>query len=76
MPNGINNWTYKDVATFLKKRGFNLSRVKGSHHHYYGFYDKKLRVVTVPYHTKKAIVPRTMNSIIKQSGISKKEWVG
>ncbi|MFY0629998.1 MAG: type II toxin-antitoxin system HicA family toxin [Flavobacteriaceae bacterium] len=75
MPNGINNWTYKDVKKILLKKGFLLSRIKGSHHYYSGFCNKSIRAVTVPFHGKKAILPRTMNSIITQSGIPKKEWI-
>ena len=75
MPNGINNWTYSDVKKFLNKRNFTLVRKKGSHHHYRG-YDGQIRLVTVPFHGKnEAIRPRTMNSIIAQSGIDKKEWL-
>jgi len=75
MPNGINNWKYKEVKKVLLENGFSLSRAKGSHHQYAGFYNKRLRVVTVPYHGSKSITPRTMKSIMTQSGISKQEWM-
>ena len=75
MPNGVRNWTYKDVKSFIRKFGFTITRTKGSHHHFNAFVDGTLRMVTVPFHANKSIAPRTLESIIAQSGIDKKKWL-
>ena len=76
MPNNINNWTYKDVVTFLKEHQFVLNHTRGSHYYFVGTVDKVLRHVCVPYHGSLSIKPRTMQSIIVQSGIEKDIWFG
>lgn len=76
MPNGLFNWTFSDVESFLKERKFNLHHTNGSHFYYIGNYDKKIRQVCVPFHGNKSIKPRIMRGIILQSGIPKKEWIG
>lgn len=76
MPKGIRNWTYRDVKEFLIKHNFQYHYANGSHHYYVG-HIRHIRIVTVPFHGKnKSIKPRTMNSIITQSGIEKSEWFG
>ena len=75
MPNGILNWTFRNVEIFLKEHNFNLNYVNGSHYYYIGYVNKVMRQVCVPRHTSLSIKPRTMNGIILQSGISKKEWL-
>lgn len=76
MPRGINNWTYNDVAKFLRQEGFSLLHQRGSHYYFSGFKNDRARMVTVPYHGSQSIKPKTMSSIILQSGIDKKEWLG
>ncbi|HCC06118.1 TPA: hypothetical protein DEP94_02040 [Candidatus Nomurabacteria bacterium] len=75
MPNNINNWQYKDVVSFLKENGFTLNHIRGSHYYYVGTVNKIMRHVSVPYHGT-ALKPRTMKSIIEQSGIQKEIWFG
>ena len=74
MPNRLNNWKYNDVVKFLKVHRFQLTHTRGSHYYFYGIHDKKGRQVCVPYHSSSSIKPRTMKSIILQSGISQKDW--
>lgn len=74
MTRGIHNWRYIDVVAFLRKRGFTLERSRGSHHYYTRVISNEVYTVTVQFHGSKAIGPRIMNSIIRQSGIPKKEW--
>ena len=74
MPNGLFNWTFRDVAEFLKDRGFILNYTNASHYYYIGTYAKVLRNVCVPFHGSKIIKPRTIKGIIVQSGIPQKEW--
>jgi predicted RNA binding protein YcfA (HicA-like mRNA interferase family) len=75
MPNGLMNWTFEKVTKFLKKHNFIYNYARGSHHFYIGSQGGISRQVSVPFHGKKAIKPRTMKSIILQSGISKEEWM-
>lgn len=69
------NWSFRDVVNFLKDHGFELRYTEGSHF----FYIKKDGVsssqVCIPFHGGSSIKPRTLKSIIMQSGIPKKEWL-
>jgi len=71
MPRRYNNWSFKNVETFLKDRGFRLHHTNGSHFYYIG---NGMCQVCVPFNGKTAIKPRTMKSIILQSKIDKEEW--
>ena len=75
MSRKLHNWAFSDVKRFLSDYNFYLSHVKGSHYFYVGSHNKVVRQVCVPFHGSKAIHPRTMSSIIKQSGISQDEWL-
>ena len=75
MPRGIQNWTFNDVVKFLKQHAFIYNYAKGSHHFYIGSAGGTPRQVSVPFHGAKAIKPRTMKSIILQSGIARDEWI-
>jgi len=75
MPNGYFNWTFNDVAEFLKEHGFRLNHTNGSHYYYIGHTDGKLRNVCVPYHGTRTIKPRTLKGIILQSGVAKEKWI-
>jgi len=59
-----------EIIKVLKKGGFVLDRIKGSHHIYY-HPDTKRRVV-VPLH-KKDLPKGTLFEILKQAGISKEK---
>ena len=69
MPRRLNNWTFRDVETFLKDHGFHLHHTNGSHYYYLG---KDMHFVCVPFHGGKGIKPRTVKSMILQSGIEQK----
>lgn len=76
MPRGIFNWTYSDVARFLKKHGFSHIRTSGSHHIYIRDTDETVYTVVVPFHGRKGVIrPGTFKSIVAQSGIDLSEWV-
>ena len=75
MPRGLYNWTFKDVTNYLKAKGFILGHIKGSHYFYEGIIDGIQRQVCVPCHASIIISPDTIQSIIKQSGIPKKNWI-
>ncbi|OGI72244.1 hypothetical protein A3J61_02030 [Candidatus Nomurabacteria bacterium RIFCSPHIGHO2_02_FULL_38_15] len=74
MPKRFFNWAFRDVESFLKKKGFKLNYTNASHFYYIGFYNKLVRNVCVPFHGSKIIKPRTLKGIILQSGIDQKEW--
>lgn len=77
MSNNINNWTYNDIVSFLKEHSFKLNHTRGSHYYFVGVVGGILRHVTVQYHGGNvSIKPRTMKSIIVQSGINKDIWFG
>ena len=75
MPRGVFNWTAEDVVRFLKARGFSLNNTRGSHWYYVSRASGEFRQVCVPFHGSKSIKPRTLKGIIRQSGISKKDWL-
>ena len=77
MPRRLFNWRFADVDKFLKEHGFRIdhTHTDGSHYYYHGYVGGTLRIVHVPFHGSKAIKPKTVNGIINQSGISKKEWL-
>ncbi|WP_456474647.1 type II toxin-antitoxin system HicA family toxin [Candidatus Pyrohabitans sp.] len=62
--------TPKKIIRVLKKKGFVLDRVKGSHHLYY--HPETKRRVVVPFH-KRDLPKGTLLEILKQAGISKEE---
>ena len=56
----------KDLMKMLKKDGWELIRVSGSHHQYK--HPIKKGIVTVP-HPRKDLHPKTFQSILKQAGL-------
>ena len=71
MPRGLNNWTYRDVDRFLRKRGFVLKYSEsGSAHRYYVRTEQDgEQIVTVAFHGAKTMYGhRVMRSMIAQSG--------
>jgi predicted RNA binding protein YcfA (HicA-like mRNA interferase family) len=58
--------TAKEAEKIIKKDGWFLDNVDGSHHHYK--HRKKRGKVTIPFHA--GDIPKgTMNSILKQAGL-------
>jgi len=74
MPKGLNNWRFIDIKRFLSDHNFRLNHIEGSHYFYRGVTNKIVCQVCIPFHGNKSIHPKTMKSIINQSGIDKKEW--
>ena len=68
------NWTYREVVAVLRKHGFRESHTDSSHVIYVKIESTKQFLVCVPYHGSAAIKPRTMKSIIEDSGIPKVKW--
>lgn len=60
--------TPKEAEKTIKKDGWFLVSVEGSHHHYK--HGSKPGKVTIPFHKKPKDLPRqTLKSIFKQAGI-------
>lgn len=62
--------TPQRVIEALRKKGFVLDRVRGSHHVYY--HPETRRRAVVPVH-KKDLPKGTLAEILKQAGITRKE---
>jgi len=75
MSRNKSNWTFKDIQKFLREHGFALHHIRGSHYYFRVMQSGKLRMVHCQFHGKDAIHPKTLSSVIKQSGISKSEWL-
>jgi predicted RNA binding protein YcfA (HicA-like mRNA interferase family) len=57
----------KDVLAALKRRGFKVINVEGSHHQ---LHRPGSRLVTVPVHRKEILPPKTLKSILDQAGLT------
>lgn len=75
MTRGVFNWTFANVTNYLNDNHFSLNHVEGSHYFYVGTYQGEFRQVCVPFHGSRTIKPRTLNGIILQSGIPRKNWL-
>ncbi|MBW1854886.1 MAG: type II toxin-antitoxin system HicA family toxin [Deltaproteobacteria bacterium] len=64
--------TPQKIIKILKKKGFVLDRIKGSHHIYYHAETKK-RIV-IPFH-KKDLPKGTLHEILRQAGLNKEEFI-
>jgi predicted RNA binding protein YcfA (HicA-like mRNA interferase family) len=55
------------VIRLLEEDGWVIKTQKGSHRHY--IHAKKTGKITVAFHGKKEMPPKTLNSILKQAGL-------
>jgi len=62
--------TAAEVEKALFRAGFQLSHTKGSHRSYI----KQGKRVIVPFHGRRIIPPGTFKNILKQAGLSTKEF--
>ena len=65
--------TSDGVEKILKKNNFTLNRKRGSHLQYVGYIKGSKRRVTII--AKRSFAPKTINSMILQSGLSEQEWL-
>ena len=64
----------RKVIKILEKEGFKLSRKKGSHFQYVGYVKgQKMRVTVIV--NQKRFAPKTLKSMIEQSGLSERKWL-
>jgi len=66
----LRSLTPRTVIRILRKKGFVLDRVRGSHHVYY--HPETRRRVVVPLH-KRELPKGTLLEILKQAGMTKEE---
>jgi predicted RNA binding protein YcfA (HicA-like mRNA interferase family) len=62
------------VLRALRRAGFVVMRVSGSHYHLSRPEDPS-RAVIVPYHSSRDLKTATLHSIIEQSGVSIEEFI-
>lgn len=63
--------TGKEVVSALKKAGFVVVRIQGSHHHLRRPGAKSL--VTIPVHSGEILKPKLLKSILEQAGVTAEE---
>jgi predicted RNA binding protein YcfA (HicA-like mRNA interferase family) len=65
--------TFREFIAVLERYSFELHRQDGSHRQYRGEFAGSVRLVTVAYHNiNDDILPDTLASMIRQSGMPKK----
>lgn len=74
MPKGLNNWTYKDVIDFLREKEFYFSKEKDGSHEVWISKDKASTVDINFIQGNESYPIRTLETMIRQSNIDKKEW--
>ena len=77
MPNVFRNWEYDDVVDFLDAHGFVLVVTKsGSHEFWKATINNKDFLVDVNRpHGHREYLPKTLGSIVENSGYDKKHWI-
>ncbi len=73
MPRGLSNWTYKNVVNFITERGFVFYKQIGGSHEYW-INELTGCVIDINFHGGKSFPERTLETMIRQSKIDKKEW--
>ena len=68
MAGGLPAVTGKDLVAALKRGGWQVVRVQGSHHHLRRVIGGPL--VTGPVHAGKILPPGTLGNILKQTGLT------
>lgn len=64
--------TGRKIVAALKRAGFEVVRITGSHHH---LHKPGSRLVTVPVHTKETLSPIILKSILEQAGLTVDELI-
>jgi predicted RNA binding protein YcfA (HicA-like mRNA interferase family) len=64
--------TGKKVVSALKRSGYTVVRITGSHHH---LYKQGSNLVTVPVHSGEILSPLVLKSILDQADLSVEELI-
>jgi predicted RNA binding protein YcfA (HicA-like mRNA interferase family) len=76
MPNKVRNWQYENVAFFLECHKFTLVKREGGSHEFWLDETKKYLVnVHRPHNSKGGYPPKTLQSMIEQSGLERAHWL-
>lgn len=65
----------REVERILRRYGFTLDRAVRSHQQFFGVVREKKRRVTV-IKNQKRYAPKTLATMIRQSGLTEQEWLG
>jgi predicted RNA binding protein YcfA (HicA-like mRNA interferase family) len=77
MTRRLRNWTYREITAFLKENGFRFFEpLRGSHERWIrqGENREADKIVEVNF-TRSTYPPKTLKTMIRQSGIAEKEWI-
>lgn len=66
--------TSREVERILRAYGFVLDRTSGSHQQFVGLVRDRKHTVTV-IKNQKRFAPKTLASMIRQSGLTESEWL-
>ncbi len=65
----------KRTIKALRKAGFEVFHVRGSHHYLHRWIDERWSpIVTVPIHSNKILKPKTLKSILKQADLTVEQF--
>jgi predicted RNA binding protein YcfA (HicA-like mRNA interferase family) len=67
MPSKLHRLSGKEVRGILEQFGFQLARVRGSHHIMQRVVEGQTQSVTVPVHTRRPLAPGTLKNIYRQA---------
>ena len=65
----MKNISGKELCKLLEKHGWQLQRIKGSHHIY--THADKEEILTIPIHGNRALKTGTLNQLLKNAGLRK-----
>jgi predicted RNA binding protein YcfA (HicA-like mRNA interferase family) len=73
----LRNWTYRDVTVFLRTHGFSYQKpLKGSHQRWTKLGENGEPDRQVELHLpRNGYEPKTLKSMIRQSGVDVEEWL-
>jgi len=63
-----------NVVRALRRAGFRVDRIVGSHHMMLHPTDRR-RAVTIPVHSNRDLKPGTLRAIVRQAGLTVEEFV-
>lgn len=63
----------RQVLAALRRAGFVVDRISGSHHMLVHTTDSR-RTVTVPFHGARSLRPGTLRNIVRQAGLTVEEF--
>jgi predicted RNA binding protein YcfA (HicA-like mRNA interferase family) len=65
MPNKLRKLKGREVIAILEKFGFEVARIRGSHHVMQRMIDEQSQTIIVPVHARKPLTPGTLKNIYR-----------